>query len=443
MKFRFSWTVKVLVVLVIISMFATACGSNTTTSTATSTTTATASKAEASTASDQKPQNAITLDMYGWTDSGYAIDEVIKKFQAKNPNITINFSGVGTQDYPTTMKAKLLSGEGIDFVWGHPGAEIGTMANAGFLMDLTGADWATNVQGKALEVSYVKGKLYGIPAVQNLIGVYYNKKIFNDLGIKIPTTWSEFTAACDKIKKANIAPVSLGLGDWTTWIFTQPMQTSIIASKNPKWCDDRTAGKVSFNEWVPMFDKYVDVIKNYSAEGPKGALGIKYDTHLQLLLSGKAAMLVNGTWALNDMLKMDPNAASNVGMFPLNGLDDPSGLVIPQGVGMIIAVSAKTKYKEEANKFLKFMSTPESYIKGNIPVVKGVTDMPDFIKDYMMPAVDKGKTAVFYDVPFPPAFRENFDKDISKIITLSDTPANVMKNWDKVWDESIKKANNN
>ena len=48
-------------------------------------------------------------------------------------------------------------------------------------------------------------------------GILYNKKIYADLGLSVPTTWAEFAANNEAIKAAGIAPVGATFGADSTW----------------------------------------------------------------------------------------------------------------------------------------------------------------------------------------------------------------------------------
>ncbi|OGX61581.1 MAG: hypothetical protein A2189_03080 [Paenibacillus sp. RIFOXYA1_FULL_44_5] len=436
MLLRKKWITVVMLVMFVSAMFLSACGSSKGNAGATPGS-STLPDSGAATKTSEKPAKTVTLQMFAWTDGGYANNDVIKKFEEKNPDIKINFAGVGSQDYLTALKTKLLTGEGPDIFWSHPGSEFQALVDAGFMEDLSGSNWSSSIQEGALNVAKSNNKLYGIPINQNLIGMYYNKKIFSDLGLSIPKTWTELIRISDKIKAKGIAPFTFALGDWPKNFMAYPLQASIIMSKNANWYKDRTAGKVSFTDWVPIYDKYMTLLKNYTLDGANGAFGVKYDAHLSNLLTGKAAMLVQGTWAYTDMLKIDPKA--QVGMFAINGLDDPSGLIVPQGVGSIASVYAKSPNKDAAKKFIEFLSTPDSILnKNDIPVIKGIKTVPDFVKD-LMPLVDQGKSSVFMDVPFPAGFGDALNNDVDKIITSKESPAVALKDLDKAWDDIIKK----
>ena len=63
--------------------------------------------------------------------------------------------------------------------------------------------------------TFGSGNLYGLPQMGEIVGVYYNKKKLQISGIKVPTTWSEFTAQLATIKKSGETP--LVLGDLEKW----------------------------------------------------------------------------------------------------------------------------------------------------------------------------------------------------------------------------------
>ena len=43
-------------------------------------------------------------------------------------------------------------------------------------------------------------------------GIYYNKDLFKRLGIEVPTTWEELSAAAQKIKDAGYTPFANASG---------------------------------------------------------------------------------------------------------------------------------------------------------------------------------------------------------------------------------------
>ena len=84
-------------------------------------------------------------------------------------------------------------------------------AAAGFLAPLDDiapadvlADLKSDMAGFALSDMTYKGKLYGLPYYADTISFIYNKKILEDAGIAVPTTWEEVTAAAEKLKAGGM-----------------------------------------------------------------------------------------------------------------------------------------------------------------------------------------------------------------------------------------------
>ncbi|MFC5405484.1 ABC transporter substrate-binding protein [Cohnella soli] len=388
-------------------------------------------------------EKEVTLQLMGWRNSDdQGLQALLEAFQAKHPTIKIQYTNASTDNYTTALKTKLLTNDGPDVFMVHPGgAEFVPLAQSGFMEDLSGSEWIGNIQEGAMKAATLDNKVYGIPVDQNLIGMFYNKKIFSDNGLTVPTTWSDLIAIADKLKANGIAPFSFALGDWPKGLPPYSLVASTVLANHPNWYQDRTAGKTSFMDWAPAYEKYQQLLENYTLDGVKGAMGVKFDSNLQLMIDGKAAMLIEGTWAYANIMQMAPSA--DVGLFAVNATDEPAGLVTPQGVGTVYAVYAKSDKKEAAEQFIAFLSTPESYVDPTaIPVIKGITDAPAFVKENMLTLADQGKSAPFIDVPYPPGFADKINDSLERIFALNKKPEEVMKDWDKYWDDAIQKQAN-
>ena len=61
----------------------------------------------------------------------------------------------------------------------------------------------TSPASRSTDVTY-DGKVYGLPYYADTISFIYNKKILEDAGIAVPTTWDEVTAAAEKLKAGGM-----------------------------------------------------------------------------------------------------------------------------------------------------------------------------------------------------------------------------------------------
>ena len=59
-----------------------------------------------------------------------------------------------------------------------------------------------------------EGKIYGVPWTFGMVGLWYNKALFEKAGItETPKTWSDFLGVVKTLKDAGITPIALGEKD--------------------------------------------------------------------------------------------------------------------------------------------------------------------------------------------------------------------------------------
>ena len=135
--------------------------------------------------------------------------EIIDKFNKENSDIEIEMNTV--PDAGTVLTSRISSGDIPVIFSDYPTqTQFKQKVANGYVQDLSDQDFLKNVNESALEMTKQEdGGYYALPYSRNYIGVYYNKKIFEDNGLEIPTTWEEFTAVCDKLKEAGITPVGM------------------------------------------------------------------------------------------------------------------------------------------------------------------------------------------------------------------------------------------
>lgn len=125
--------------------------------------------------------------------------------------IKVDFQIVPSDQYPNLLTTKLNSGECAD-IFGSQGGRFDIVTTLNVeknAVDLSGEAWTKTMDAAAAAEVSVDGKIYGQPLqdVSAVWAVAYNKKIFSDLELSIPTTWAEFTAVCDTIMANGITPI--------------------------------------------------------------------------------------------------------------------------------------------------------------------------------------------------------------------------------------------
>lgn len=149
------------------------------------------------------------------------MEQTIAKFHDENPTIVIDRTTKTLDDLKLVLKMAVESGTGPDIMQVNQGeADMGVFVKAGLLVDLTATakvkKWNSIFSDSALKLMGYKGKTYGVSSTAEIVGFFYNKGIFEKLGLKIPQTFSELQATLDKVKKAGYTPINFGnLDGWT------------------------------------------------------------------------------------------------------------------------------------------------------------------------------------------------------------------------------------
>jgi len=237
----------------------------------------------ASSQSTSNKKEKITLTMWDLRTEGIPaemIDKIISEFTKKNPNIAIKRTAFKADDLRNTIKPALNSGKGPDvFSYDLGPGYLGVLAKAGLAVDLTTyADqygWNERFHDWALERGMYNGKLYGVPNELELLGVFYNKKLFKDFGVEPPKTYDEFLEICKKFKEKGVIPIIID--DKEQWPGFHLESIWLNSFVGPAKVKEAIANKAPWNrpEFGVAMDKLYEIVKmGYTNESP---LGISYD----------------------------------------------------------------------------------------------------------------------------------------------------------------------
>jgi ABC-type glycerol-3-phosphate transport system substrate-binding protein len=177
--------------------------------------------------------------------------------------------------------------------------------------------------------------------------------MFKTAGItKVPATWADFEADCQKLKDAGSTPILTG-GEWVPGYIVNSFLSNELARNKPTWWTDKNAGKTSFvttpeiTDGIAFLQRLVD--KGYFN---KGALSIGYADLQQHFLDGQAAMYPMGSWFT--AAEATATKDFDVGVFTIPTKDGKPSLVATAGYGNSPSVYAKSKVTAEAYKLVKF-----------------------------------------------------------------------------------------
>jgi raffinose/stachyose/melibiose transport system substrate-binding protein len=335
------------------------------------------SSGSTSSAAGSGPVTISLWHNYGTEANATATTDLVKAYEVANPNVTINIVSQPANNYFDLLKAAAISQSGPCLATQWTG--LFTLQDASYLQSLNSyIPLATLQQFKGIEWGSANfdptAGVYVVPLEMQTYNGFYNKALFAQAGItSFPTDWAELMAAVQKLKAAGIQPFVYGTGaQGLTAGFYPFYDLSYLMMYLPvadwkklydgqmAWTDPTI--KAQLDKWVELeHGSYTnqDVLNNTES--------------WQQFLGGKAAMTLEGTWAIADAEK---SLGSNVGVFVPPFSDTPIKGVVEfpgDGFGMTSYCSNKTV----AADFLKFMSTTSAQNiiakDGLIPALQGST----------------------------------------------------------------------
>ncbi|AZN38294.1 ABC transporter substrate-binding protein [Paenibacillus albus] len=310
------------------------------------------------------------------------------------PKAKIQWDVVLGATYFDKLKAQFASGSAPDVVF----YQNVDFAKSGNLADLSAEPWVARLNdgGQKDFQTHADGKTFGVPMGLSIGGgVWYNKKIFSDLGITVPKTTPELFAAADKIKASGKTPITLGFKDqWTANLFYYNWLNSYQL-------DDPTLGqKVYSGEQKINEDAIIQkVYQNFETMKSKGyfnknAISIDWPQSGQMFASGDAAMIVQGPWmpgANADNINKGGFDKFDIGYFPL--ANDDGKVAMGLGSNEALGINAKTELMQESKDLVNLITSAEIIS----PFMKGdgaLSSFTDVTVQYDDPAMNEVQAAV-------------------------------------------------
>jgi raffinose/stachyose/melibiose transport system substrate-binding protein len=223
-------------------------------------------------------------------------------------------------------------------------------------VDLTDQAFMKKYNPTVLDQIKYKGKNYTVPTgLSYYSGMFYNKKIFADNGIKVPTTWSELMAACDALKAKNIVPLGIG-GKDSAGLNMLGVAQSIYPTAQAKedLAKNLYGGTTKLNEGEQL-EVLQKVEKLYSYAEPNFA-GVSYATMTSDFVNGKFAMMSDGTWNTTT-IQQAGGSKLDFGYFPLPASDNAADNKFLGGkVELTLAIPSNAKNKAAAIEYLSFFT---------------------------------------------------------------------------------------
>ncbi len=336
---------------------------------------------------------------YGTEQNAVALRNLATAFTAQNPTIKINVVSQPASNYFSLLQSRAITHNGPDMAVMWTG--LYSLQYSSFLDNLKGnvpaADLA-KMEGLSWMSPSLKasnGPLVMPLETQFYIG-FYNKALFKRAGItSVPTDWTQLFSACTALKKIGVTPFAYGNGG------------QALGAEFYPWYDMSymMIGNYSVNQWKDLYNgsikwtapANVTALANWAKLKSLGCTNpdvLTKTNNIQDFETGKAAMLMDGTW---DTLQYTKTMGTNVAAFvPPFSVKPIKGVVKFPGDG--ISAMSYSAHKADDMKFLTFMTTAKAAqiinAAGLIPDISGTTTSNP-VNQQMLNFVTKEHMAVY------------------------------------------------
>jgi len=291
------------------------------------------------------------------------VDDMIAEFNKENPGIIV--SQEFQKDASSVIKIKFAAGDVPDITTSITQDYI----DQGLFLDLSDeTQWWSRVLPSIKEMcTDVKtGKQYKIASNMTMAGLFYNKKLFSELGLKEATTWKEFVSNLEKIKanKPNVVPMFLaGKDSWTLGHLMEFMADGVIkqqlgaveAKKAFLSNDDSKLQYGAVGGPMEAFARRLLELQNKKLIN-SDAVTATYDNQIEEFAQGNVGLISQGMWALGGILERNPDlTAEDIGFCPFPPIVEGTSPTILNAEDSVYAITSASEHPEEAKKFIDFM----------------------------------------------------------------------------------------
>ncbi len=284
------------------------------------------------------------------------MEAIAKVYMDQNPDVTIEVQATGWDEYWTKLEASATSNSMPDIFWMHSN-QLFKYADNGILADCSEiVDPASFSEISVENVRGSDGKLYGVPKDKDIIGLLYNKELFDKAGVAYPDdtwTWNDLEAASAQIyestgKYGYMAYSHDQIGYWN-FVYQNGGQILNDDCTKAEYTEPATSDAIKYyvglqeNDWCPTQEQFANT----------GAS--------EMFFSGEGAMFFAGNWDLVNLCATYPdmNGKWDVAVLPKcpNPASGEGRASISNSVSY--ATAAKGRNKELAMDFLKFLASEE------------------------------------------------------------------------------------
>lgn len=367
------------------------------------------------------------------------MNKVVADYNASQDKVQVVMDTSGVD----VVSASFVRGNPPDIMLANYNYEVARFVERCALSDLAGTDAARHtrddLQPLLDQYGSCAGRTSALPYSVMAASVIYNKQIFAENGLEVPTTWSELLHVCDVLQTAGVTPFYATFKD--DWTIGQGWYDYSVGGSldvldffdrlKAEGADVGPDSEVSFEkDFAAPMDKMLQLTSTYVN---KDASSRGYGDGNLAFAKGQAAMYLQGPWAFSEIAKTSPDL--DLGTFPLPMTDDPSDLKVRVNMDLAAMIPEGSGHKEAARDFLEYLFQPDrvqTYNESQLgfsPVEDGPEPSDPRIAG-MIPYYSSGAVYQGPSVLVPktiPVF------NYAQAMVFGQSPASVLRTMDQDW----------
>ncbi len=384
------------------------------------------------------PKAKAREDYTNWFNENneFGVTVVLDRIQSEQAKVKL----------PTLMAAgnepDMFHAWGGDFL--RPYYEAGKLYNVTEVYE-SDPEWRNQFSVASFDaLTFEDGNIYGFPGVIYADFAFYNKAIYDELGLELPDTQEELMAASQVIRDdGKVAPIAMGNKEaWPCASYSEMLVDRVGGSSV---ITDVITGKTDWTN--PAFVGAVEKLKELSEYFPDGFNALSVQENLTDFMTGKAACVVNTSGFVSRMLSDECTITDDIVVkrHPLipEGKGDDNALV-GQAADNIIITSA-CKNKDAAVAYVKGFYTVENQQKmveaGEIPAFRSelldLSALPDLTKQVFAIIDEATSMQLYYDLVFGPVVGVEYNNVVQNILGGADATSEFER-FQQFYEENYK-----
>lgn len=284
-------------------------------------------------------------------------DTLADSYHALHPNVTIINETFDSNTYDSIYKARLAGGDGPD-IYGVRPEDLSALVKGGYAMDVSDCDWFTQLTDSAQTAYLIDNEPYAFPILMSGNGILYNKSIFEQYGINVPTTFTELLSVCQTLRDNGVTPFAMAAKDnwWPQFILYYATAEHVLAI-DPNIMSKIASGEATYSGtagWTESLEIYQQLLD--AGAFIDNPLGVSESECVAMFLQGSAAMFP-ATWELTDARSAD----IDVGYCNFPTTDDASSTAIWGGFSAAMAINPSNGNAEAASDYVSYLFENANY----------------------------------------------------------------------------------